>query len=126
MKVIVYEGVTLSEGAELCLNARLYVSGWDLRPTMARMRDRGATHPGKIAVAFVGERPVALCLHDGHMLMAFCRDDHRRRGFGSACMKALGRPEGSWAGEGIYGSTEFWKANGVYARPRHRSRLKAA
>lgn len=126
MKVTVYEGGTLSEGAELCLNARLYVSGWDLRPTLVRMRDRGTTHQGKIAVAFDNGRPVALCLYDGHMLMAFCRDDRRRQGFGSACAKAIGRPQGSWAGEGVRGSVEFWKANGVYALPRHRSRLRAA
>jgi hypothetical protein len=126
LNVIVYEGATLSEGAELCLDARLYVSGWDLRPTLVKMRDRGMTHGGKIAVAFEHDRPIALCLFSGRMLMAFCRDDHRRRGFGSACAKAIGRPEGSWAGEGVHGSIQFWKANGVYALPRQRARLKAA
>lgn len=123
--VKLYQGNTLSEGADLCLKARLYVPGWDLNPTLKRMRDY-LTHSGMLAVGFENGQPVALCLFDGRMYMAFCRKDRRRLGYGSKCFQLIGRQPAGWAGEGVVGTLEFWKANGIYVLPRHRSRLKAA
>lgn len=117
LKIKVYRGGSLSEGADLCLKARLFVPGWDLNPTLAKMRDHGDSK-SRIAVLFENQQPVALCLFNGDMLMAFCRKDRRRRGYGSRCFDALGRPPHAWAGEGVAGTMSFWAHNGVYALPR--------
>ncbi len=121
MKIVVYRNRTLSEGARIALGARLYVSGWSLHPTLETLRDYQGVTDARIAIAFIGETPVCLVLmHTDGMLMAFCRKSERRKGYASACFKALKSPLFAWAGEGVYGSPEFWKSNGVDARPRHR------
>jgi hypothetical protein len=55
--------------------------------------------------------------------MAFTKKFERFQGFASKCFQALDLEPGSWAGEGIQGTLEFWKKNGVHARPRNRVKL---
>jgi hypothetical protein len=121
MQVKVYRNQTLSEGARIALGARLYVSGWSLHPTLETLSVLLNPEMARIAISYEGTTPVALVLiHIDGMLMAFCRKSERRKGHASACFKALKVPAFCWAGEGVYGSPEFWKSNGIDARPRHR------
>ena len=123
-EVKVYKGSTLSEGAALCLDARLFVPGWTLRPTLLTMRDRKGAHPGQIALGFKNDVPVALVLYDGNMLMAFCKKFERYQGFASRCFQALDLEPGSWAGEGIQGTLVFWNKQGVHAIPRDHGKYR--
>lgn len=122
IRIRVYEGEKLAEGAELCIEARLYVPGWALRPSLVNAdptKDR-------LAVCFKDKDPVALVfLTDWHpwrqtpkkpTLMAFCKDSERLNGYASRCARALGdRPRGTVSYEGIIGSAKFWKRNGLDA-----------
>jgi hypothetical protein len=123
IRVRVYEGGTLDEGVDVCLEARLYVASWALRPSLTNAdptKDR-------LAVCFKDKEPVALAFItdwspwrqselERPTLMAFCKDSERRNGYASRCVRALGdRPAGIVSYIGLEGSEKFWKRNGLTA-----------
>jgi hypothetical protein len=120
MKYELFEGTTLIDGAAIALEARLYVSGWDLRRSLSRMqREGGSGMPqAKLAIAFDGKHPVAICAYDGRYLAAFCRVSHRGRGIASGCVRTLGDVDVRRAREGVVGTMEFWKKNQVPCKAR--------
>lgn len=120
MKVILYSGSRLIEGADVVLRNRLYVSGWCICSYLRRMKQRlklelasDITH---IAVCFEGDVPVAVALNTGSLVMAFCRKDRRRSGFASAAVKALPAFCYDHATVGIDCSARFWDKNQVKTR----------
>lgn len=125
MKVKVYDGKTIVEGADLALKNRLYVSGWALSDELKWARHEGmrldqwtSVNPDyhqryKIALAFKDNVPVAVVLWTGHTMMAFCRAAERRNGYASACVKALNiQTARAWPGV-ERASIPFWKKNGI-------------
>jgi hypothetical protein len=119
-----YSLKALERGAKLAREHHLYVPGWCLFGQLEDIvkghcaqtswwRD-GWVHemPNDIhlALGFVDTKPVALALFK-NTLMAFCKTDHRRRGYAARCVDRLKArcPENHWADEGINGSATFWE-----------------
>lgn len=117
LKTTLYTGSDFTVGAALCIRHRLFVAGWDLLPTLQHLKK----NPGecRLVVGFIGQTPVALALYEKstRTVMAFCRKDERRNGYGSACVQALQLKydEHAWAGEGIRGTYLFWQKNEIFA-----------
>lgn len=118
VRVRVYQGPTLSQGAAIALRARLYVSGWCLSRTLGEMRDRprsGDLQYGswQVAIAWVDDQPVAVATRFYNEIMAFTRKSARGAGLGRACVQALDRTD-LVASEGVKGSRDFWSKVGIH------------
>lgn len=114
-----YHGNSLKEGCDLALTHRLYVEGslWLLQKYLENSFLGNPRSNEMIALKFVGPNPVAIAMRtdprpflymeDNELVMAFCHYQHRRKGYGSMCVKAVKRPF-VVAGAGGEGSREFW------------------
>jgi hypothetical protein len=122
LNTTLYTGSGFTAGAALCIRRRLFIAGWDLLPTLQRLKMN--PRESRLAVGFIDQTPVALALFEkaDRMVMAFCRKDARRNGYGSACVQALKLTfdEHGWAGEGIQGTHLFWQKNWVLVSRRTR------
>lgn len=115
--VKVYRGAELPIGADMCIKAKLYIAGWLLYPTLLSMCNRSCAPSSQIAVLLKNDVPVALVLYNGEILMAFTKEFERYQGHASKCVQALDLEPGSCAREGIAGTREFWRKNGVRVVP---------
>lgn len=109
-----YQKSDFEAGAWIVIRHRLFVPGWDLLPTIRSLMNN--PEDSKLVLGFLDRTPMALALYESRsdMTMCFCRKDLRRKGYGSACVKALSLiPGQAWAGEGVQGTHQFWALNGV-------------
>lgn len=121
MLLKIYAGQSLSEGCDIALKSRLYVSGWTLSEMLKNIR-KSSSYYGKTAlfICYEKEMPVALCLATAYNrkdekiyeLQAFCRKNFRRLGYASLCVKACKMffgPEAKYVVyPGIENSNVFW------------------
>lgn len=110
-----FEGKTLFEGARIALEHRLYVPGWQLFKEFKGLLKRVPTDYAVVAIAYLGDLPVAVAYRRGRDIQIFCRARHRRKGFGTMLVKHLNslspliKPT---LHEGGQGSTSFWGSLG--------------
>lgn len=106
-----YQSQTLKIGATLALKHRLYISGWALSQTLQFFKMSESTHH-RIAIGFCNDVPVSVAVLQDGGVMAFCRKQHRRKGYTGACVRAL-HSRMMVANVGIDGSWHFWNRLGV-------------
>jgi hypothetical protein len=102
-----YQGPTLHQGIECAIKNRLYVIGWCMLPTLKTMK-KCANHNDRLAIGFLDQTAVSIALVSDYYVQAFCRKQHRRKGYAGACVRAL-QCQQAWASTGIAGSYEFWQ-----------------
>ena len=112
--VTVFKDTTLTVGAQLALDHRLYVSGWCLSHIYTAMRAGKTTYGDCIALVIVDNTPVASAAYQKTIgtVNTFCRKAYRRRGYATMAVTAVrdslipGSSMG--AGEGAVGSRDFY------------------
>ena len=100
-----YKGEAASKGADIALQARLYVSGWQLSGDLVNIRKGSVKAQVALAYDPSGD-PVGVSVREGNWLNVFVRKSHRRNGVGTLLVKAL-KNEHIRAGYGIVGSLSF-------------------
>ena len=110
-KIIKYKDEDSKYAADIALQARLYVSGWQLSGDLVRIR-KGSVK-AQVALAYdPSGAPVGVSVREGNWLNVFVRKSHRRHGVGTLLVEAL-KSEHIRAGYGIVGSLSFWNKVGV-------------
>lgn len=118
----VYRDLEMREAAELAMKHRLYVATgvWYLGGLFYRIAKCSLSSWSSvkgIALAFDGDKPVAVAVFEYGQVMAFCKDKYRRKGYASAAVKALDIEYGRvHADEGVAGSVKFWASQGIRIR----------
>ena len=116
LDIKLYEGQFLRLGAKLAMEHNLFVPGWRLRLEFMRIMNGDEDPCYRIALGFIGDEAVAVVLLTSQP-MAFVKAAHRRKGYGSALIKALGKIETQYKPEeGMIGSIKFWESNGLEVR----------
>ena len=110
-KIIEYKDEDSKYAADIALQARLYVSGWQLSGDLVRIRKGSVKAQVALAYDPSGD-PVGVSVREGNWLNVFVRKSHRRNGVGTLLVKAL-KNEHIRAGYGIVGSLSFWDKVGV-------------
>ena len=117
-KVKTWRGAAASFGAQIAIEERLFISGWDLRWHLGLMTESTKLNDNTgIAIGYVNDEAVCTVV-DLKIAMAFCREAHRRNGYCSKALKGLmknrpGEKSAPTACAGIEGSENFWALNGV-------------
>jgi hypothetical protein len=102
----IYRGESISEGANLALQHRLYVPGWDLCGSLKYAKGNKEC---TIALVFKDGKPVAVSLANRWLTQAFTRKSERRNGYGSLAVKEVRKVnKTSSHGHGKRGTNEFW------------------
>lgn len=86
--VLIGHEIECPELAKQALKHRLYVSGWDLNPTLHQLKKhyRNCT----IALLFLNNIPIAVSLQESNgNIQVFVRKCHRRNGYGSIVIHAV-------------------------------------
>jgi GNAT superfamily N-acetyltransferase len=102
--------------ADIALKNRLYVSGWQLSYILKDIRS-GHQHQigSKVAIYYEDKEPVGVAVITKYCsVQVFVRQSERRKGIGSALVKALSGGQRCYAQQGIHGSEQFWYKNGCY------------
>jgi hypothetical protein len=110
-RTVVYQSLTLKLGAQIALDHRLYIPGWQLSHTLQGLKISQDTH-NRIAIGFLDDVAVAVATLDGTTVQAFCRKAQRRNGYGGQCVRAL-RATKMRSVVGIDGSDKFWEKMGA-------------
>jgi GNAT superfamily N-acetyltransferase len=116
-----FEGKDLYAGAKLALEHRLYVPGWQLYKEFKGLLKRVPVDYAVLAIAFLGDLPVAVAYRRANSVQIFCRARHRRKGYGTKLIKHLSTLSplvNPSLHEGARGSMEFWEACGMRVRYR--------
>jgi hypothetical protein len=119
MEVKVYRDYTspssldFKNGIEIAIRNKLYIQGWRMYDEFHRLLNT-VSYDKKLAIAFVDNEPVACVLFFEYwdclpQSMAFCKSHMRRRGYATACFKALEVKQTN-AQIGISGSQLFWQS----------------
>lgn len=114
-----YSKDNLAEGARLAISHSLYIPGWLLAGNFERAQ---TAKPGtntfnlmKIMLAFNDDTPIAVALVTPWLqVMVFCKKAYRRQSIGSSLITYLDVDKNVvTAGEGLYGTQQFWYENGI-------------
>lgn len=106
----------LASNAALCLEHRLFVSGWSLSQELCRLRNGNRLIRERMAVAFDGDAPVGVCIKTrSGFVQVFVRKAYRYMGIGSELIRRVRTSEDELlsAGEGVVGSVHFFYKNRV-------------
>ena len=104
--------------ADDALRARLYVSGWQLSPTLMRIRDEPYINENDtIVLIYDNGTPIGVCVMQHHLAGAkpvsstFVRKSYRRRGIGTKLInKALGGKRKPFHyGQGLWEAHKFFE-----------------
>lgn len=108
---VMYQSRTLKMGAQLALDNRLYVPGWNLSRVLQHLKTVDNS-VDRVTIGFLDGKAIAVAALEGNFVNAFCRKAYRNRGYGRRCVTAL-RASNLEAGTGIDGSDVFWRKLGV-------------
>jgi hypothetical protein len=107
-----YFGPSLSEGAQIAIDNKLYVDGWLLKklyPKISKI-DNGRN---MIIIMFRNNQPIALAVRVLNLIAAFCDEDYRRNGYCKKLVAELSITTEDYSGRGIFASPMFYRSVGV-------------
>ena len=114
LKIKVFKKNKLQKAANIILDNHLYIKGWDLEPTVRIIADLVDDTFDRIAIAYLGKKPVGCAVHTNqyymnqNWIMCFVDEDHRKDGIGLELVKAFKVPLFNY-GYGSDGSVTFWR-----------------
>lgn len=110
----------IAKAAKLALMHRLYVPRRDyyLFEVLTNILKLSPEQRFNISLALVfkEEFPIAVAFKRNQSLMAFVKKAHRLKGYGSLAVSAFPQDTEAFANEGLRGTSEFWKKNGIRVR----------
>lgn len=117
--MIVYKiATTLEERINFCklaISNRLYVAGWNLRSLLIAVTSKD-TDPAdiniEIALAFDGEKPIAISFKNLKVIQCYVSVKYRQQGIGSELVQLISCPY-SYAYLGLDFSKDFWAKNNI-------------
>lgn len=106
MEFKLFSGKDAEKATMIAKKARLYVSGWSLRDFLVLL-DYETDKSAQVALAYDGEKPIAVVVSFCDETQAFVRKSYRRKGLASSLIKSTGIKILNTS-IGIKGSDKFW------------------
>ena len=124
----IYRDSDVLTGANIAIMNNLFINGWTLYPTLEKLfTEKQNIFYYRIAIGSLNDEPICVVIYRDLLdncltretninyfanIQAFCKKEHRRKGYTSQCIIALNPRNDLFVEEGIEGSIEFWNKNG--------------
>ena len=129
-KIKIYKDDDLLLGANIAIMNNLFINGWVLYGTLEGLfSDNFKTKFWDITIVIGELDGIPICVvynakikdtskiyQPYEEIQAFCKEEHRRKGYTSQCVKVINPHTQADCSEGIKGSLMFWKKHGLTGR----------